>query len=389
MTQAGTGSPGRETSERTLVTAGTRPERPGSWGVPGWLRKVGLASWLLLGITGAVALAGLVFAVTRGVTIPLVVAVIAGTIFVPWVDALGKLGIPRWIGSLAVLLLVLGIAMGTVALVVWGIVNEASEIAREIESAIARIGTWLAEAGLDEDLPSRIRGQVASSGDFLGGGAADVVVGGLASAASFLVGGFLALNILLFVLKDAHTISAWMRARASGVVATTLLSDSARSLRAYFRGKTIVGAASALTVYVGALVLGVPLAASIGLVTFFTSYIPYLGALIAGAFALLLALGEGGIPLALGILAFVVLANAVIENLVTPFAIGSSLQLHPLVILVATILGGIVAGFVGIILAAPVTAIGVQVVAKLRSAGAFEDAPEVSPQMDPRLESSS
>jgi predicted PurR-regulated permease PerM len=204
-------------------------------------------------------------------------------------------------------------------------------------------------------------------------------VGGLASAASFFVGGFLALNILFFLMKDAHTISEWMRARVSGVVATTLLSDSARSLRAYFRGKTVVGAASALTVYAGALVLSVPLAATIGLVTFFTSYIPYLGALIAGAFALLLALGEGGIPLALGMLALVVLANAVIENLVTPLAVGSSLQLHPLVILVVTILGGIVAGFVGIILAAPMTAIGVQVVARLRAAGAFEDAPESAP----------
>jgi predicted PurR-regulated permease PerM len=380
MTPEGLAVPDRGTSGSALVASGARPERPGSWGVPGWLRKVGLASWLLLGIAGAAALAGLIFSVTRGVTIPLVVAVIAGAIFVPWVDALRTLGVPRWIGSLAVMVLVLGIAVGTVALVVWGIVNEASEIAREIESGVARIGDWLADAGLDEDLPSRIRDQVAASGDIVGGGAADVFVGGLASAASFLVGGFLGLNILFFLLKDAHTISAWTRARVSGVVATTLLSDAARSLRAYFRGKTLVGAASALTVYAGALVLGVPLAASIGLVTFFTSYIPYLGALIAGAFALLLALGEGGIPLAVGILAFVVLANAVIENLVTPFAIGSSLQLHPLVILVVTILGGIVAGFVGIILAAPVTAIGVQVVARLRAAGAFEDAPESIPE---------
>jgi predicted PurR-regulated permease PerM len=304
------------------------------------------------------------------------------------VDALRKVGVPRWIGSLAVMVLVLGIAVGTVALVVWGIVNEASEIGREIEAGTARIGDWLADAGLAEDLPSHIRDQVAASGDVLGGGAVEVFVGGLASAASFLVGGFVALNILFFLMKDAHTISAWIRARVSGVVATTLLTDSARSLRAYFRGKTIVAAASALTVYVGALVLGVPLAASIGLVTFFTSYIPYLGALIAGAFALLLALGEGGIPLALGILAFVVLANAVIENLVTPFAVGSSLQLHPLVILVVTILGGIVAGFVGIILAAPVTAIGVQVVARLRAAGAFEDGPEAAAEAGPGLDSS-
>jgi putative heme transporter len=356
------------------VTTGTSPERPGSWGVPGWLRKIGLTSWLILGIAGAVTLAGLVFSLTQGVTIPLVVAVIAGAIFVPWVDGLKKLGVPRWLGTLLVMLLLLAVAVGTIALVVWGIVNEASEIGEALDAGVAQIEDWLASAGFAEDLPSRILEQVGSSDQALGGGVVGAIVGGLASAVSFLVGGFLALNILFFIMKDAHTISAWMQARVSGIVATTLVSDSARSLRAYFRGKTVVAAASSVTIYAGALVLGVPLSAGIGLVTFFTSYIPYLGAFIAGGFAVLLAIGEGGVPLALGILAFVILANAVVENLVTPLAVGSRLNLHPLVILVVTILGGLVAGFVGITLAAPVTAIAVEVVAKLRAAGAFDEA---------------
>jgi putative heme transporter len=351
------------------------PPSRDSWGVPGWLRKLGLASWLILGIAGALALGGLTFALTRGVTIPLVVAVILAAVFVPWVDGLQRLRIPRWAGTFVVMLLLLALAVGTIALVVAGVISEADRIGDEIEAGVDRVGTMLADAGLDEDLPARVIDQLSSSGDAAGGGLVGVVVGGLASAASFLIGGFVALNILFFLMKDAHTISAWTRARVSGIVATTLLGDSARSLRAYFRGKTIVAAASAVTVYLGALILGVPLAASIGLVTFFTSYIPYLGAILAGGFAVLLAIGEGGVPLALGILAFVILANAVVENLVTPLAVGSTLNLHPLVILVVTILGGLVAGFVGITLAAPLTAIAVQIVGRLRAAGVFDEAP--------------
>jgi putative heme transporter len=356
---------------------------PGSWGVPGWLRRVGLTSWLLLGVAGAVFLAALLLALTQGITIPLLVAVIVGAVFVPWVDGLRKLGVPRWLGSLIVLVILLAIVVGTIALVVAGIVNNAQEIGQNLQAGVAQVGDMLADAGLDEDLASQIREQVVSSEDFLSGGVVGTIVSELAGAASFLVGAFIALNILFFLMKDAHTISAWLQAHVSGIVATTLVSDSARSLRAYFRGKTIVASASALTVYLGALLLGVPLAASIGLVTFFTSYIPYLGAIIAGAFAVLLALGEGGIPLAVGILILVIFANAVIENLVTPFAVGSSLKLHPLVILVVTILGGVVAGFVGVTLAAPVTAIGIEVVAKLREAGAFDDTPAI-PQPVPR-----
>jgi predicted PurR-regulated permease PerM len=311
------------------------------------------------------------------------VAVIIGAVFVPWVDGLQKLRVPRWVGSLLVMGVILAIVVGTIALVVVGILNHAQEIGQKLQAGVAQVSDMLADAGLDKDLPSQVREQVVSSGDFLAGGVAGTIVSELAGAASFLIGAFIALNILFFLMKDAHTISAWLQDHVKGIVATTLVGDSARSLRAYFRGKTIVAAASALTVYVGALLLGVPLAASIGLVTFFTSYIPYLGAIIAGAFAVLLALGEGGIPLALGILALVIFANAVIENLVTPFAVGASLKLHPLVILVVTILGGVVAGFVGITLAAPMTAIGVEVVARLREAGAFDDA-AAAPQPVPR-----
>jgi putative heme transporter len=367
-----------------LVSATPGGERPGSWGVPAWLRRVGLTSWLLLGIAGALFLAGFLLALTQGITIPLLVAVIVGAVFVPWVDGLQKLRVPRWLGSLIVLVIILGIVAGTIALVVVGILNQGQEIGQVLKAGVAQIGDMLADAGLDENLPAQVREQVVSSGDFISGGVVGTIVSELAGAASFLVGAFIALNILFFLMKDAHTISGWLQAHVKGIVATTLVGDSARSLRAYFRGKTIVAAASALTVYVGALILGVPLAASIGLVTFFTSYIPYLGAIIAGAFAVLLALGEGGIPLAIGVLLLVIFANAVIENLVTPLAVGSSLKLHPLVILVVTILGGVVAGFVGVTLAAPVTAIGVEVVGRLRKAGAFDDAPAAVPEPVPR-----
>ncbi len=350
------------------------PERAGSWGVPAWIRKVGLISWLILGIGGALTLGALAIALTRGVTIPLVMAVVVGAVFVPWVDGLQKLKVPRWAGSLLVVLFLLAVAAGTIAIVVAGLINNAAEIADNVDAGVAHLRELLAS-----DLPSQIVDQAAASEDALGGGLVGLAVGGLSSAVSFVVGGFVALNALFFLMKDAHTISTWMRERASGVVATTLLGDSARALRAYFRGKTVVATSSSVTVYLGALILGVPLAGSIALVTFITSFIPYLGAFIAGAFAVLLAIGEGGVPLGLGILAFVILANAVVESLVTPLAIGSSLNLHPLVILVVTLLGGVVAGFVGITLAAPLTAIGVQVVAKLRAAGAFDDEPTTEP----------
>lgn len=337
-----------------------------------WIRTTGLTSWYILGIAGAVGLGALLFAATRDITIPLLVAVVLGAIFVPLVDWLHTLRVPRWLGTLIVMALLLAVTVGVLALVITGIVDQAEEIGRQIQAGVDQLEEGLASVGFAEGLPSRVKEQVTSSSTFLSGGIVGAILGGLSSAASFLVGVFIAVNILFFVLKDAHAIFDWLQARVSGVVATTLLGDSARAMRAYFRGKALVGLSSAVTVLVGALLVGVPLPTSIALVTFFTSFIPYLGAIIAGAYAVLLALGSGGFSDALLVLAVVVIANAVVESLVTPFAVGAELRLHPLVVLVVTILGGMVAGLIGVTLAAPATSIAVEVVGKLRAAGVFD-----------------
>ncbi|HEX5949115.1 MAG TPA: AI-2E family transporter [Actinomycetota bacterium] len=337
-----------------------------------WIRTTGLTSWYILGIAGALGLGALLFATTRDITIPLLVAVVLGAIFVPLVDWLQKFRVPRWLGTLIVMALLMAVTVGILALVITGIVDQAEEIGRQIQAGVDQLEESLAGVGFGEDLPSRVKEQVTSSSTFLSGGIVGAILGGLSSAASFLVGVFIAVNILFFVLKDAHAIFDWLQARASGVVATTLLGDSARAMRAYFRGKALVGLSSAVTVLIGALLVGVPLPTSIALVTFFTSFIPYLGAIIAGAYAVLLALGSGGFSDALLVLAVVVIANAVVESLVTPFAVGAELRLHPLVVLVVTILGGMVAGLIGVTLAAPATSIAVEVVGKLRAAGVFD-----------------
>ena len=99
----------------------------------------------------------------------------------------------------------------------------------------------------------------------------------LASLAVFL--SFTALS-LFFLLKDAPTIGGWVERHVGLPVplAHAMLGRIASSLRGYFLGVTIVAAWSALIVGIGPLLLGVPLAGTIAVVTFLGGYIPYLGA---------------------------------------------------------------------------------------------------------------
>jgi putative heme transporter len=118
-----------------------------------------------------------------------------------------------------------------------------------------------------------------------------------------------------------------------------------------------------------ALLLGLPLVFTIVVVNFIGGYIPYIGAFLGGGLAVIIALGDGGVPEAAVMLVVVLAANLVLENFVEPKVMGRTLDIHPLVVLIVTALGGLLGGIVGLILAVPVTVIAGNAIARLRSRG--------------------
>ncbi len=153
-------------------------------------------------------------------------------------------------------------------------------------------------------------------------------------------------------------------------VAQTITGDVITSFQRYFAGVTIVAAFNGIVVGLAALLLGVPLAGTIAVVTFFCAYIPYIGAFFAGAFAVMIALGSEGTTTALIMLVVVILANGALQQIVQPIAYGATLGLHPLVVLIVTISAGALFGMVGLVLAAPLTSAGVHIAADLARAKA-------------------
>ena len=99
----------------------------------------------------------------------------------------------------------------------------------------------------------------------------------------------------LFVLKDGPVMRRFIN-RHMGVPvrdAEVVTANVAKSLRNYFLGVTIIAAFNAVVIGVAALIIGVPLAGTIAVVTFVGAYVPFVGAWVAGAFAVLIALGTG------------------------------------------------------------------------------------------------
>ena len=201
------------------------------------------------------------------------------------------------------------------------------------------------------------------------------LVNGIAGLASLVFGMSFAALGTFFLLKDGPRMRSWVD-RHLGLpapLARTITGSVITSLRGYFRGVTLVAAFNGVVVGLAALLLDVPLAGTIAVVTFVTAYVPYIGAVLAGAFAVLLALGAQGTGVAIAMLVVVILANGLLQNIVQPFAMGSALDLNPLVVLVVTIGAGCLFGMLGLVLAAPIVS------AIVRIGKALNRPPEAAP----------
>ena len=177
---------------------------------------------------------------------------------------------------------------------------------------------------------------------------------------------------IFFLLKDGPTIKRFIDRHlgSRSPLAAVVTSQVIGSLQRYFVGVTIVAAFNAVVVGLGALHLGVPLAGTIAMVTFVTAYVPFIGAFVSGAFAVVIALGSEGSSTALIMLIIVILANGALQQIVQPIAFGATLDLNPLAVLVVTIAAGSLFGMVGLILAAPLTSAAVHVSRSLAQARA-------------------
>ena len=297
---------------------------------PRWLRSLGRTSWLIVG--AAAVLVGLVWisGITASIVEPVVTGAVVAAVCAPGVTWLVRHRVPRAAGAGLMLLALLAIAVGIFLLVVGGIVEQSAQIKAAADEALSTIEGWVNDAdangtsGASQDVKDAVAGAGSTLLEGVAGG-----IQGLTSVAFYLS---FTLFSLFFLLKDGPTIKRWIDRHLPGVppeLAAVVTGQAITSLQRYFIGVSIVAAFNAVVVGLGALALGVPLAGTIAVVTFATAYIPFIGAFVAGAFAVLIALGSEGSSTALIMLVIVILANGMLQQVVQPIAFGATLDLQP------------------------------------------------------------
>jgi predicted PurR-regulated permease PerM len=179
----------------------------------------------------------------------------------------------------------------------------------------------------------------------------------------------LSLFITFFLLKDGEMMWRGWSTGSGGVGAARHHRPALDALAGYVRGAAIVSLVDATFIAVGAWALGVPFPAAIFVLTFVMGFIPYVGAFAAGAFASVLAVAEGGMGRGLAMIAVVLVVQQLETNLLQPVIMGKATSLHPLVVALASVAGGAVAGLRGVFVAVPIAAAAVAAPAALNEGG--------------------
>jgi AI-2 transport protein TqsA len=187
-------------------------------------------------------------------------------------------------------------------------------------------------------------------------GLADAIGVVLSGIAGFLSDLFLILMIMLFLLGEGPAMMNRLRASVGADnPQVARLTTVGRSVVRQFGLRAIVNLVTGAGVTVLLFVLGVDFPLLWGILTFFLSFVPYIGLVLAVTPAVVLALAEFGLERALLVIAGVVVINVLAENVLSPMMMGRGLNLSPTVVFLSFIIWAWLLGGPGAFLALPIT----------------------------------
>ncbi|MCW2696000.1 MAG: Permease [Modestobacter sp.] len=325
-------------------------------------RRVAIASAQLLLISAALVVIGWVFGRLWVVLLPVVLGLLFSTVLWPATRFLRNHGWPPALAAAVVLLVFLGALGGIVAVIAPQVVSQVEDLADGFAAGLQQVQQWIAGPPLnlgDEQIGSAVDSvinSVQSNAQNIAGYAVTTAT----TIGSLLINLVLALILTFFFLKDGPKWTPWLAAQTGPRAAphVAALSGKAwKTLSEFIRQQAFVGFIDAFFIGIGLLVLGVPLVLPLAVLTFFGAFIPIIGAFVAGAFAVLIALVSVGFTKALIVLVIVLVVQQLEGNVLQPLIQGRGLNLHAAVVILAVTAGSSLAGIIGAFLAVPVAAL--------------------------------
>jgi predicted PurR-regulated permease PerM len=312
-------------------------------------------------LVAAAVVAALCFAyLIRDVIGLVVIAAFFAVAIAPAVNWLDKRRVPRW---LAILLVYLSIAAGIFGiglLIVPPLVNGIEDLSSDLPGYVDDLRNNETFRDYDDryHITNKLTEQAQELPSKLGDAAGtlrDVTVGVFTRFVQL----FSILVITFFLLKDGHRLLEFLYRQVPPERARrlrTIADDVSDAIAGYVFGNFVISVLAGLVTYVTLRILDVPFATPLAILFGFFDLIPLVGATLGG---ILVGIVVAFVHFPVGLVvwaAVLILYQQVENNLIQPFVYGRAVQLHPLIVIVAILIGAALLGVLGALVAIPAAA---------------------------------
>lgn len=308
--------------------------------------------------------------VFSGVLLPFVLAATIAYLLDPLATRLQHAGVPRGLSAFVLLLAVIAIVFAFLLLIYPLLTAQFFLLLQRIPDIVAAIRDLfrdaliaLAEALGEEFVDAPLRELAARQINSLVGwltGTIGAVIGGGAQLVSIVTVLVVTPVVAFYLLRDwpllLLRVESWVPLRNLGTV-RMLAREIDQVLAAWVRGQILVCVLLGTYYAIALTFVGLELGLIVGMTAGLISFIPYVGTLVGGLMAVGLAAVQFGTWREIGIIAAVFMVGNLTEGyIIYPRIIGERVSLHAVWVIFALLAGGVVAGFLGVLLAVPTAA---------------------------------
>jgi putative heme transporter len=343
-------------TDNTVRGHGPPPEEEVRYGI----RVAAAYAWRLIVLAVAVYLIFVVLAKLTLVAVAVFVGLVISALLRPLVDLVAR-ALPRGLAVVVAVLATILAFGGVFTFVADSVAGQSGRLTTQFISGLSDIERSLTGAPFHlravdlTQLGQQVRAWVTNNGGSLAGQA----LGGASVAVEVLTGFVLAVFCSFFFLTSGDRIWTWLLTQAGGD--RHRWDGAARAgwatFAGYTRGVVIIAATNAVLVCVALLILRVPLALPLALLTFFAAFIPLIGSPMALGVATVVALAARGPLIASLVLILIVVIGQIEAHLLHPMVMSRAVNLHPLAVVLTVASGTVVAGVIGAVVAVPLVAV--------------------------------
>ncbi|GAA0494205.1 AI-2E family transporter [Salinibacillus aidingensis] len=296
--------------------------------------------------------------------IPFLLGGILFYLFRPFIHLLEKIKVPRKLGILLLYLIFIGLLTFIISVIAPVVHQQFSNLIDNIPEMVdvveQGITYWQAN---QEMLPqyvkdaidyvsTRLEDILMSTGNYIGSVLGNVV--------SFIVSLVIVPFILFYLLSDQEkfvpNVTRYFSKTQSHQI-REVLGDMDKAIASYIQGQLIVSSFVGIVLFIGYLIIGLDYSLLLALFGMVTNVIPFLGPFLAAIPAVIAGWFQDPI-MSLYVIIVMVVAQQAESNLISPVVMGKSLNVHPLTIILLVLVGGNLAGVLGMILIIPSYAVG-------------------------------